>query len=144
MEDLKALPESTSPWDGVRNYQARNFMRDEMKIGDRVLFYYSNCDEPGVVGLAEIVSEPYADFTAFDPANQHYDPKSIPEKPIWMMVDVRYIDKFDRVVTLKEIKADDRLSGMELVRKGSRLSVQPVGAAEYGIILKMAGYNEEN
>ena len=143
MEDLKALPESTSPWDGVRNYQARNFMRDDMEIGDRVLFYYSNCEEPGVAGLAEVVSESYADFTAFDPANQHYDPKSIPEKPIWMMVDVKYIAKFDRLVSLKEIKTDGRLSGMELVKKGSRLSVQPVSADEYGVILKMAGYNEK-
>lgn len=144
IDDLKALPESTSPWDGVRNYQARNFMRDDMKVGDRVLFYHSNCDEPGVAGVAEIASEPYADFTAFDPANRHYDPKSVPEKPVWMMVDVKFIDKFDRVVSLKEIKADDRLSGMELVKKGSRLSVQPVSEKEYGTILRMAGYNEKN
>jgi len=143
VDDLAARPDSTTPWDGVRNYQARNFMRDDMKVGDRVLFYHSNCDEPGVAGLAEIAGEAYADYTAFNPAEKHYDPKSVPERPIWMMVDVKLVDKFDRVVTLKEIKADDRLSGMELVRKGSRLSVQPVSENEYKTILRMAGYDEK-
>ncbi|WP_277656821.1 EVE domain-containing protein [Seleniivibrio woodruffii] len=143
VDDLAARPDSTTPWDGVRNYQARNFMRDDMKAGDRVLFYHSNCEEPGVAGLAEIACEAYADYTAFNPAEKHYDPKSVPEKPVWMMVDVKLVDKFDRVVTLKEIKADDRLSGMELVRKGSRLSVQPVSENEYKTILRMAGYDEK-
>lgn len=143
VDDLAARPDSTTPWDGVRNYQARNFMRDDMKAGDRVLFYHSNCEEPGVAGLAEIACEAYADYTAFNPSEKHYDPKSVPEKPVWMMVDVKLVDKFDRVVTLKEIKADDRLSGMELVRKGSRLSVQPVSENEYKTILRMAGYDEK-
>ena len=140
IDDLAKLPGGTSPWDGVRNYQARNFMRDDMKPGDRVLFYHSNCEEPGVAGLAEVACEAYPDYTAFDPANKHYDLKSYPEKPVWMMVDVRFIGKFDRVVTLKEIKADSRLSGMELVKKGSRLSVQPVSEEEFYTIIRMAGY----
>lgn len=139
IDDLAALPESTSPWDGVRNYQARNFMRDDMKDGDPVLFYHSNCEEPGVAGLARVRGVSYPDYTAFDPKQMHYDPKSTPDKPIWFMVDVQLVKKFDAVIPLKVIKADQRLSGMELVRKGSRLSVQPVGETEFNVILEMAG-----
>lgn len=139
IDDLIACENSTDHWDGIRNYQARNFMRDSMKIGDKVLFYHSNCAEVGVVGLAEIASEPYPDFTAFDPSSKYYDPKSDPDNPRWVMVDLRFVEKkFDRTVTLKEIKQVDELAGMKLVQRGMRLSIQPVQEHEYNLIVAMA------
>lgn len=137
IDDLKNLPGGTSPWDGVRNYQARNFMRDEMRKGDMVLFYHSVTD-PSVVGLAEIVRESYPDHTSWDPENSHFDPKSTPESPRWFMVDVRFITKFDRPVPLRVLKATPGLKGMELLRKGSRLSVMPVSEQEFSIIRDLA------
>lgn len=138
IDDLIASENSTTHWDGVRNYQARNFMRDEMKPGDKVLFYHSNCAEPAVVGIAEVAGAPYPDFTAFDPSSKYYDPKSDPDDPRWIMVDVRFIEKFDKPVTLKRIKSDSRLGGMKLVKKGMRLSIQPVAPEEFHTITEMA------
>jgi len=138
IDDLIACENSTDNWDGIRNYQARNFMRDTMEIGDKVLFYHSNCDEVGVVGLAEVASEAYPDFTAFDESCKYYDPKSDPDKPRWVMVDIKFVEKFDRTVTLKEIKQIDELSNMKLVQRGMRLSIQPVEEFEYDFIINLA------
>ncbi len=127
-------------WEGVRNYQARNFMMNEMKKGDKVLFYHSNTAEPAVVGLAEVCAgESVPDFTAWDKSSRYYDPKSPQEKPRWFMTEVRFIKKLGKPVTLKDIKMMPGLEGMKLVQKGMRLSVQPVSAEEYAIILEMAG-----
>ena len=136
--DLKARPNMTEQWDGVRNYQARNLLRDEIKRGDRVLFYHSSIPEPAVVGIAEVVREGYPDFTALDPDGEHFDPKASPANPIWYMVDVRYREPLPRPVTLERIKANPLLAGMALVRR-SRLSVQPVTSGEWETILTMGG-----
>lgn len=130
--------EGTTYWDGVRNYQARNILRDEMKVGDRVLYYHSNTDPAGVVGICEVIKEGYPDFTAFDPEDNHYDPKSKEDKPTWIMVDVKFVEKFNRMVTLAEIKENDKLQDMKLVQRGNRLSVMPVTKEEYNEILKMS------
>ncbi|WBF68606.1 EVE domain-containing protein [Desulfovibrio subterraneus] len=137
IDDLKALPDSTSPWDGVRNYQARNFMRDEMRKGDKVLFYHSVTD-PSVAGVAEVVRESYPDHTSWDPEDSHFDPKSTPESPRWFMVDVRFVTKFDHPVPLRVLKATPGLENMELLRKGSRLSVMPVTEEEFSIVCSLA------
>lgn len=135
IDDLKH--DRREPWDGVRNYQARNMMRDEMKEGDRVFIYHSNCDEPGVVGTARIVREGYPDPTAFDPEDKHYDPKSDPESPRWYLVDVKFERKLRRTITLAELKAEVALEGMALVRRGNRLSVMPVSGEEWEHILSL-------
>ena len=127
-----------TPWDGIRNYQARNFMRDEMKVGDRVLFYHSNTQPPGVAGVAEVVSEPYPDPTQFDPTSRYHDPKSTPEAPRWVLVDVAPERRLPRLVTLAEIKADPALAELPLVRRGNRLSIMPVGEAEAARIVALA------
>ena len=137
IDDLRTRPRKTEPWDGVRNYQARNFMRDEMKKGDLVLFYHSNCEVPGVVGIAKVVKEGYPDPTAFDPEDKHYDPKSDPEEPRWYLVDVQYVRKTKRTIPLAELKANPALEGMALVRKGNRLSVMPVAPEHWEAILAM-------
>lgn len=124
-------------WDGVRNYQARNFMRDSMKKGDHVLFYHSNADPTAVVGVCEVVKEGYPDFTAFDPEEKHFDPKSNNENPTWMMVDIKLIKKFKRPVSLKEIKENPKLQDMRLVQRGNRLSVMPVEKNELDLIVKL-------
>lgn len=126
-------------WSGVRNYQARNFMRDDMKVGDLVLFYHSNADPSGVAGVAKIVKTGYADHTALDPEDHHYDPKSSTENPIWFMVDVEYVSKFKGIVSLEELKANPKLKGMMVLAKGSRLSVQPVSKEHFEIVKKMGG-----
>ena len=136
--DLKARPNMTEPWDGVRNFQARNLLRDSIKAGDRGLFYHSNIPEPAVVGVVEVVRTGYPDFTALDPNAEHFDPKASPENPIWYMVDVRYVAALPRSVTLERIKANPLLANMPLVRR-SRLSVQPVAPEEWRIILTMGG-----
>ena len=118
------------PWDGIRNYQARNFMRDEMKVGDQAFFYHSSCPEPGVVGLMSIVSEPYDDPTQFDP-------KSSPDKPRWQLVDVQFEQKFERTISLAELKMNPKLESMRLLQRGNRLSILPVTAAHWKAILKM-------
>ena len=129
-DDLKARPLSTDHWEGVRNYQARNYMR-EMKKGDHMLFYHSNCETPGIVGIAEIVREAYPDHTAFDPMSRYYDPKSAPDNPRWFMVDVKWEQAFRRTVTLREMRSMKELSGMKLMQKGQRLSIMPVTEDEF-------------
>lgn len=136
IDDLAARPGKLEHWDGVRNYQARNFMR-EMKKGDKVLFYHSSCPEPGVVGVAKVVKEAYPDFTAFDPESKYFDPKSSPDKPRWFMVDIQFQKKLKRTITLAELKQNPRLEGMQLLRKGNRLSVMPVAESEFDAILAM-------
>jgi predicted RNA-binding protein with PUA-like domain len=138
IDDLKKRPKQTEHWDGVRNYQARNFMRDEMKKGDRVFFYHSNCEPPGIVGIAEVVKEGYPDHTAFDPKDKHYDPKSDPDNPRWMMVDVKFVRKFSDVLSLGELKQHKQLQDMRLLQKGNRLSVMPVSKKEWDYIVKLA------
>ncbi|RMH41234.1 MAG: EVE domain-containing protein [Deltaproteobacteria bacterium] len=130
--------DGVTPWDGVRNYQARNFMRDDMRVGDGVLFYHSSCDVPGVAGVAEVASEPYPDPTQFDPRSPYFDPKSDRDDPRWWLVDVRFVAKFPAVVPLAAIKANPKLSDMAVVQRGQRLSVQPVTAAQWREIHKMA------
>ncbi len=137
IDDLAGKPRKTEHWDGVRNYQARNMMRDEMKKGDQVFFYHSNCKEPGIVGIAEIVREGYPDHTAFDPKEKYYDPKSDPDNPRWYMVDIKFVRKFDRTITLQELKQEKALEGMKLLARGNRLSVMPVSKNEWQHILKM-------
>lgn len=124
-------------WDGVRNYQARNMMRDEMKKGDLVFFYHSNTVPPGIVGMMEVVKESYPDFTAFDPESKYYDPKSTQDKPRWFMVDVKFKQKFDRMITLEELKGKKSLEDMLILRKGNRLSITPVSKKHWDAILKM-------
>jgi len=137
INDLARQPRKTDHWDGVRNYQARNMMRDEMKKGDLVFFYHSNCKEPGIVGIAEVVREGYPDFTAWDPEEKYYDPKSDPDNPRWYMVDIRYKRKLKRPVTLQELKKQPRLKDMPLLRKGNRLSVMPVSKKHWDCILQL-------
>ena len=139
-EDLKKAPRKTEPWDGIRNYQARNFMRDDMRKGDSVLFYHSNCKEPGIVGLAEIASKAaYPDPTQFDRKSKYHDPKSDPDNPRWLLVDVRYKKKLKHPVTLKAIKEHPVLKDMKVAQRGMRLSIQPVEAKHFKAVLKLAG-----
>ena len=135
INDLYNKPNQTEHWDGVRNYQARNMMRDAMKIGDQVFFYHSNCEQPGIVGIMEVVKEGYPDFTAFDPDDAHFDPKSDPDKPRWMMVDVKFVKTLSRTISLRELKARQELVNMAVVRPGNRLSIMPVSADEWQFIL---------
>ncbi|MGH7205385.1 MAG: EVE domain-containing protein [Nitrospiraceae bacterium] len=136
--DLVRAPGQTTCWDGVRNYQARNYMR-QMKVGDQVLFYHSNADPPAVVGIAEVVREAYPDHTAFDKKDKHFDPKSNPANPTWDMVDIKVVRKFPRPLSLDSLRKQPGLKKMELLRQGSRLSVQPVRPQEWTIILALAG-----
>jgi predicted RNA-binding protein with PUA-like domain len=141
IDDLAARPEQTEPWDGVRNYQARNMMRDEMRIGDEVFFYHSNCKEPGIVGIAEVVREGYPDHPAFDPQAKYHDPKSDPDNPRWFMVDLKYVRHTKRTISLTELKdiaeqdPDGPLADFPLVRRGNRLSIMPVTDAQWEMIL---------
>ena len=138
IDDLATVPRP-EPWDGVRNYQARNMMRDQMQVGDAVFFYHSNCDEPGIVGLAEIASAAYPDQTAFDPEAKYFDPKSDPDKPRWYLVDLRYVRHLRRTIPLSELRqyADGPLDGFPLVRRGNRLSVMPVTREQWDFILAL-------
>lgn len=124
-------------WDGVRNYQARNSMRDQMQVDDKVLFYHSSTEDTGIVGIAEICRAAYPDHTAFDANDSHYDPKSDPGKPTWFMVDIAFIKKFSHVVTLREIKAHPELNKMVVAQRGSRLSVQPVSKEHYELVVTL-------
>jgi predicted RNA-binding protein with PUA-like domain len=137
LQDLAARPQQTEHWDGVRNYQARNMMRDAMKCGDLVFLYHSNCPEPGIVGIMEVVRESYPDFTAFDPKSKYFDPKSDNNNPRWFMVDVRLVRALTRTITLHELKQTPPLEGMALVRKGNRLSVMPVTPEHWQLILSL-------
>ena len=125
----------SEPWSGVRNYQARNFMRDGMQVGDGVLFYHSNCAEPGVVGVAEVATEAHPDPTQFDKRSDYYDPASKPEEPRWLLVDVRFKRKLKRTITLSELKGHEELEEFTLVRRGNRLSVMPVTRTQWDFIL---------
>jgi predicted RNA-binding protein with PUA-like domain len=137
IDHLKKLPKKTDHWDGVRNYQARNMMRDEMKKGDLVFFYHSNCPEPGIVGIMKVVREAYPDHTAFDPEEKYYDPKSDPDNPRWYMVDVQYQRNTKRTITLAELKGYQELEDCPLVRKGNRLSIMPFSKAQWEFVLEL-------
>lgn len=138
IDDLKSAPGKKSHWDGVRNYQARNSMRDDMRKGDLVFFYHSNCETPGIVGIAEVASGAYPDHTAFDPTDHHFDAKSDPEHPRWVMVDMRYKRKTKRLISLAELKQHEKqLEGFALIRRGNRLSVLPVSKKHWEFILSL-------
>jgi predicted RNA-binding protein with PUA-like domain len=137
IDHLKAMPKKTEHWDGVRNYQARNMMRDQMKKGDQVFFYHSNCKEPGIVGIMEVVKEGYPDFTSWNPESKYYDPKSTAENPRWFMVDVKFKRQLKRTIPLTELKEQPGLEEMALVRRGNRLSIMPMSEQEWEIILGM-------
>ncbi len=139
IQHLAKQPKQTTCWSGVRNYQARNFMRDEMKLGDRVLVYHSSTDEPAVVGTAVIAREAYPDHTAWDKKDDHYDAASTTENPRWFMVDIKLDQIFERPLPLAKLRTIPALKDMELLRRGSRLSVQPVQKNEFEAILKLAG-----
>jgi predicted RNA-binding protein with PUA-like domain len=136
IDDLQKA--DVEPWDGIRNYQARNFMRDKMQIGDQVFFYHSSCAVPGIVGVCEVASEPYPDPTAFDPEEKYYDPKSDPDKPRWILVDMKFVKKLEESISLTELKTMPELQGMRLLSKGNRLSIMPVEKPEWDFITGIA------
>jgi len=136
IDDLAAAPNRTTAWFGVRNYQARNFMRDEMRVGDRAFFYHSSCPEPGIAGIVEISKLAYPDATQFDPKSEYYDPKSTREAPRWVNVDVKLVKK-TRLVGVPELRATRGLEDMVTLRRGNRLSITPLTAAEWKIIEKL-------
>lgn len=135
IDDLAAMPKQSVAWYGVRNYQARNFMRDQMQPGDKVLFYHSSCAEPGIAGLAEVSTPAYPDATQFDPQNKYFDAKATAETPRWFNVDVKLVKK-TRLMPLSEIRGYPELAGMRILQKGNRLSITPVDPAEYRFIVK--------
>ena len=135
VDDALAAPKSTVPWTGVRNYQARNFMRDAMRVGDGVLFYHSSCAEPGIVGIARVASQAYPDPTQFDPKSPYHDPASKREEPRWLLVDVQVLRK-TRNLTLPELRADPALADLLVLKKGNRLSITPVEAKHWKRILQ--------
>jgi predicted RNA-binding protein with PUA-like domain len=138
IDDLKARPKQTEAWDGVRNYQARNFMRDGMKVGDGVFFYHSNCELPGIVGLATIASPAYPDPTQFIEGHDHFDPAARPEEPRWLLVDVQYKRKLKRTISLAELKAREaEFPGFQLLMKGNRLSIIPVRREHWDAVLAL-------
>lgn len=138
IDTLKSLRAQTSSWEGVRNYQARNFMRDEMQIGDKAFFYHSSCEVPAIVGIMEVVRESYPDFTAFDPESPYYDPKSSPKTPRWFMVDVKLIKKFKTIIPLSTLKNQLPLKNMQLLKQGNRLSILPIAKSEWEYILHLS------
>jgi predicted RNA-binding protein with PUA-like domain len=135
--DLKAR--GREPWTGVRSYQARNYMRDEMRVGDAALFYHSSCPEPGVAGAMTIASEPYPDPSQFDPGGEYFDPKATREKPIWQLVDVAWAKDFKKLVPLETLRADPKLTDLLILRRGNRLSITPISAKEYQRICRLGG-----
>ena len=138
IDDLKKRPKKTEPWYGVRNYQARNMMRDEMKIGDSVFIYHSSCAEVGIAGIARVVKEAYPDSSAFDPKSPYFDPKSDPAEPRWIMVDVKFERRFKRVILLQELKDQaDALGDLAVLRRGNRLSILPVSPEQWTRIVSM-------
>lgn len=138
IDDLKRRPKQTEHWDGVRNYQVRNLLRDKIKQGDLGFFYHSSCTPPGIAGIIEVVKEGYPDNTAWDSQSDHFDPASSPENPRWYMVDVKLIKKFPRLITLNEIKSHSTLQHMLINRRGNRLSITPVTASEWRVIIELA------
>jgi predicted RNA-binding protein with PUA-like domain len=141
IDDLQR--DGREPWDGIRNYQARNMMRDDMRVGDEILFYHSSCKVPGVVGIAKVASEPYPDPTQFDPDSKYNDPKSDPDDPRWILVDVRFDRKLARPVTLAMLRDHPGLAGMTLLRKGNRLSIMPVSRKHRDLILSLESKGEQ-
>lgn len=137
IDNLAKRPKKTEPWDGVRNYQARNFMRDDMKKGDLGFFYHSSCKTPGIVGVVKVVKESYPDATQFDPDSKYYDPKSTQEKPRWFLVDVKLEKKFKDIITLDNLKSINKLKEMVILRPGNRLSITPVSKTEWTAINKI-------
>lgn len=137
IDDLADSPDQTTCWEGVRNYQARNFLRDDVKVGDGVLFYHSNAKPMGVVGVCEVVRAAYPDDTAQDPESKYFDPKATPDNPRWYMVDVKLKKRFADMVTLARLKETPGLEGMMVCQRGSRLSIQPVTADEWKIVLRL-------
>lgn len=135
IDHLHARPRKTEHWDGVRNYQARNMLRDAMKKGDLAFFYHSNCEQPGIVGTVKIVRAGYPDHTAFDPESKYFDPKSDPDNPRWYMVDVKFQRKLKRVITLNELKEYPQLRECPLVRRGNRLSIMPITQAQWDFVM---------
>lgn len=142
--DLWAEPDRSTGWDGVRNYQARNFLRDQIQVGDGVLFYHSNVNPPAIVGIAEVVQAAQPDPTAFDPASRYHDPKSSPDAPRWFQVTIRAVRPIEPPLDLSRLREIPALAGMELLRKGSRLSVQPVRPEEWSAILQLADSPERD
>jgi predicted RNA-binding protein with PUA-like domain len=137
IDDLAAAKNRTTAWFGVRNYTARNFMRDQMQVGDRVFFYHSSCPEPGIAGIAEVSSPAYPDATQFDKKNPHYDAKSSPDAPRWVNVDVKFVEK-TRLVSLAELRTHPEIARMLVLQRGNRLSITPVGPDEWAFIVKLA------
>jgi predicted RNA-binding protein with PUA-like domain len=135
IDDLQSF--GVDHWDGIRNYQVRNFFRDQMQVGEQAFFYHSNCKEPGIVGTMEIVSKAFPDHTDFDPSEKYFDSKSDPENPRWLMVDVRYIRHLDRMITLGELRQQKQIADMKLLQRGNRLSVLPLSKMEWQYILEM-------
>ena len=135
IDDLQSF--GMDHWDGIRNYQVRNFFRDQMQVGDQSFFYHSNCKVPGIVGTMEIASKSYPDHTAFNPSEKYFDSKSDPENPRWLMVDVRYIRHLDRMITLSELRLQKQIADMKLLQRGNRLSVLPLSKKEWQYILEM-------
>ena len=135
IDDLQSF--GVDHWDGIRNYQVRNFFRDQMQVGDQAFFYHSNCKVPGIVGTMEIASKAYPDHTAFDPSEKYFDSKSDPENPRWLMVDVRYVRHLDRMITLAELRQQKQIADMKLLQRGNRLSVLPLSKMEWQYILEM-------
>jgi predicted RNA-binding protein with PUA-like domain len=136
-DDLKTKPGQREPWTGVRNYQARNFMRDQMRQGDLVLFYHSSCEVPGIAGIAKVAGSSYPDPTQFDKKSEYYDAKSTPDKPRWHLVDVAYHQDLKKYISLEEIRQRKELSNMRLLQKGNRLSILPVTTEEFKLLVKM-------
>ena len=137
IDDLKRCPKKTSLWDGVRNYQARNFLRDEVQKGDGVIFYHSSCKLPGIAGLAEVVKSPYPDPTAFDSSEKYFDPKSDPDNPTWFTVDIKFKKALTEVIDRQAIAGHPILKDMKVMRRGMRLSIIPVEAREWKAVLKL-------
>lgn len=137
IDDLQNSPNKTAGWDGVRNYQARNFMRNEMKIADKVFFYQSSCKQPGIVGICEVASLPYPDYTAWDPTSAHPDAKSTPDNPIWYMVDIKLNKKLKKTLSLAELRTYHELDNFKLLQKGNRLSIFPVSNEHWRFIEKL-------
>lgn len=137
IEDLKNRPKQTEHWDGVRNYQVRNLLRDEIKVGDLAFFYHSSCTPPGVAGIVEVVKDGYPDFTQFDPESKYYDPRSTAEKPRWFMVNVKFVEAFSRLVTLEEMRKHPKLQKMKIMQRGNRLSITTVTSSEWDVIVRM-------
>jgi predicted RNA-binding protein with PUA-like domain len=138
IDDLNHCPHKTTHWDGVRNYQARNMLRDDMKAGDFGFFYHSNCTPPGIVGIVRIVKEGYPDVTAWDPKALHFDPSSSPDCPRWFTVDVQLVQMFQRIITLSQLKKHPQLKSMLVNRRGNRLSITPVTPAEWKTVIALS------